>query len=71
MPTNAYKKIREVIVYCYDKASGVSGFSFCDKKFNSIWGCGYGKLEKTVRIAENEVIVGVKAMKREGKFFNF
>ena len=42
MPTNAYKKIREVIIYCGELAYGVSGFEFQDKNENEIWQCGRG-----------------------------
>jgi hypothetical protein len=71
LPTEAYKKIRKFVIHCDDQASGVCGFSFFNDKSQLIWECGDGYARETVRISENEVIVGVKAIEREGNFFNF
>ncbi len=64
IPADALKRIRKVIIHHY--VCDIEGFSFFDKDRKLLWEIGttsFGVLpgETVVEIAENEVIIGVKA----------
>jgi hypothetical protein len=63
VPKESYNRIRSINIHYYH-GGHISGFSFFDKDGSLLWNIGrtdgWYKVE-TVRIAENEVIVGVVA----------
>ncbi len=63
IPVDAIKKIRRFDIHYDDHHGYITGFSFFDKDGALLWKIGYtiySWLKKeTIKIAENEVIVGV------------
>jgi hypothetical protein len=63
MQADAHNKIRSVTIHYYYCLHYICGFCFFDKDGALLWKIGYtgSKLEETVMLEENEVIVGVVA----------
>lgn len=64
VPECVLEKIRKITIHHFSNLNCVGGFSFFDKDWVLLWKIGFTEsyeIQETVEIAENEVIVGVKA----------